>query len=123
MGDKFEVKGDAIGSALGRGARVKAGDITVYKQAVDQSSGLDDELKAVLKQSREAIDAAGLSEPDKADAIDDLGKLTSELEKPERDPGLVRRYWNRIKDVAPPIAALLSGAVSIAKLLNGDPTQ
>ncbi len=122
MGDKFEVKGDVVGSALGRRARVKAGDINVYKQAVDQSSGLDDELKNVLKQAREAIESAGLSEVDKADVAEDLDKLTVELEKPEKDSGLVRRYWNRIKEVAPTVAALLGSAVSIGKLLHGDPT-
>lgn len=120
MGDKFEVKGDVVGSALGRRARAEVGDINVYKQAVDQSSGLDDELKNVLKQARDAIEEAGLSETDKADITEDLAKLTAELEKPEKDPGLVRRYWNRIKEIAPTVSALLGSAVSIAKLLSGE---
>ena len=123
MGDKFDVKGDVVGSALGRRARAKAGDINVYKQAVDQSSGLDDELKNVLKQARDAIEAADLGEVDKADVTEDLDKLTAELEKTEKEPGLVRRYWNRIKEVAPTVAALLGSAASIAKLLQGDPTH
>lgn len=122
MGDKFEIKGDVVGSALGRRALVKIGDINVYKQVVDQSLGLDDELKSVLKQARDAIEAADLSELDKADVAEHLDKLTAELEKCEKETGLVKRYWNRIKEVAPPVAALLGSAVSVAKLLHGDPT-
>jgi hypothetical protein len=119
MGDKINVGGDAIGSALGRGARVDAGDITVFKQTLDQSTQLDAELKETLLKAREAIENAGLSEDDKADATEDLGKLATELSKPEKNPTLVQRYWNRVKEVAPTVAAILSGAASIAKLLGG----
>ena len=116
--DKIEIKGDAIGSAVGAGARLQARDITVYKQAVDQSSGIDDDLKRVLKEARDAIEQARLGEADKADATDDLGKLTAELEKPEKDPGLVRRYFNRIKEVVPTVARLISSAKTVADMLG-----
>lgn len=116
MSDKIEIKGDAIGSAVGAGARVRTRDITVYKQAVDQSSGIDEELKRVLKEARDAIEQATVSEADKADATDDLAKLTAELEKPEKDPGLVRRYFNRIKEVVPTVASLISSAKTIADM-------
>lgn len=118
MGDKIEIRGDAIGSAVGPGARVRARDITVYKQAIDQSSGIDDDLKRVLKEARDAIEAAGLGEADTADATDDLGKLTAELEKPEKDPGLVRRYWNRLKEVVPTVANIIASAKTVADLLG-----
>lgn len=119
MAEKIEIRGDAIGSAVGAGARVRARDITVYKQAVDQSSGLDDDLKRALKDARDALEGLNLGDTDKEDATEDLGKLTAELEKSEKDHRLVQRYWNRIKEIAPPVAAILSSAVSIAKLLGG----
>jgi hypothetical protein len=120
MSDKIEIKGDAIGSAVGAGARVRARDITVYKQAVDQSSGIDENLKRVLKEARDAIEQAAISEADKDDAIDDLRKLTAELEKPEQDPSLMRRYFNRIKEVVPTIASLISSAKTIADMTGFD---
>ena len=99
--------------------RVRAHDINVYKQAVDQSSSIEDDVKQVLKNARDALEHIKLSEADKEDATDDLGKLTAELEKDDKDIGRVQRYWNRIKEIAPPVAAILSAATSIAKLLGG----
>lgn len=116
MGDKIEIKGDAIGSAVGAGASVLARDIQVFKQAVDQSSGLDAEMKRVLKEAREALEQADLSPDDKTDVVENLGKLTAELEKPEKDAGLVQRYWGRIKEVTPIISSIISSAASVAKL-------
>ena len=118
MSDKIEIQGDAIGSAIGAGARVRARDITAYKQAVDRSAGIDADLKRSLKAARDAIDQADLSDIDKADAADDLGKLTAELEKPEKDPGLVRRYFNHIKEIAPVVASILSSAKIVADILG-----
>lgn len=118
MGDTIEIKGDAVGSAVGAGARVRALDITVYKNAVDQSSGISEDLKRVLKEARDAIETAGLVEVDKADATDNLGKLTAELEKPEKDPSLVRRYWNRLKEVVPTAATIIASAKTVADLLG-----
>jgi hypothetical protein len=119
MAEKIEIKGDAIGAAVGDGAKVRARDINVYKQVVDQSSAIEDDLKEVLKNARDALEQMQLSEADKADAADDLGKLTTELQKDEKDLGLVQRYWNRIKEIAPPVASILSAAASVAKLLGG----
>jgi hypothetical protein len=118
VSDRIEIKGDAIGSAVGAGARVRARDISVYKQTVDQSSNIDDELKRLLKEARDAIELAELGEADKADATEDLGKLTAELEKAEKDPGLVGRYFNRIKEVVPTVARLISSAKTVADLLG-----
>jgi hypothetical protein len=97
---------------------VNARDITMYKNAVDRSSRLDNNIKQILKNARDAIEHAVLSDEDKADVLDDLNKLTAELEKPEKDPGRVHRYWNRIKEVAPPVAAILTTATILSKLLG-----
>jgi hypothetical protein len=114
MASSIEIRGDVIGAAVGAGATVRAR--TIY---VDQSSGLADDLKRVLKDARDRLEGLDLSEADKKDATEDLGKLAAELEKSEKNPGLVQRYWNRIKEVAPPVASILSAAASIAKLLGG----
>lgn len=119
VGDKINIGGDAIGAAVGSHASLRAHDITTYKQVVDQSLTLDEDVKRALKEAREALEKADLSEADKGDATDDLGKLTDELQKPEKDVGRVRRLWNHIKDIAPPVASILSSAASLAKMLGG----
>ena len=118
MSDNAEVHGDAIGSVVGSG-RVTAHNITVYKNTVDGSSRLDNDLKQKLKEAREAIENAELSAADKADVIDDLNKLTDELGNAEQDDSRVRRHWNHIKEVAPTVASILASAASLAKLLGG----
>ena len=118
MSNHVEVHGDAIGSAVGSGT-VNARDITVYKNAIDSSSRLDHGIKQKLKEARDAIENAELSDADKADVLDELSKLTAELEKPEQDAGRVQRYWNHIKEVAPTVASILASAASLAKLLGG----
>ena len=117
MGDRIEIQGDAIGAALGRAARVRVRDITVFKQTVDRT-GLDEDLKRALKDARDAIEAAEVSDVDKADAADDLVKVAAELEKPEKDAGRLHRYLNRIKDVVAPAASILTSVASIARLIE-----
>ena len=117
VSDKTEIHGDAIGSAFGSGT-VNARDITVYKNAVDGSAGLDNDIKTKLKEAREAIENADLSDEDKADVVDELNKLTAELEKPEQNDGRIQRYWNHIKEIAPTVASILSSATSLGKILG-----
>jgi hypothetical protein len=100
MDNRTQIGGDAIGSAFGSGT-VNAHDITVYKNAVDSSARLDNDIKQKLK-----------------DVVDDLNKLTAELEKPQNDASRVQRYWNHIKEIAPPAASILASAASLAKLLG-----
>jgi hypothetical protein len=99
------------------GARVRARDVVVYKTAVDPSSGLDDDLKRILKEARDAIEQAEVSEVDKADAVEDLGKLTAHLEKLEQDSGLVKRYYDCVKELVPLAANLVSSAKNVADML------
>ena len=119
MGDEINIGGDAINSAVGSGARYKARDVASFKQAI-AGAALDEDIKAILVKAREALDAAGLPPGDAEDTSDDLAKFTAEMEKPEKDPGRIRKIWGRIKDAAPTVAAVLSSAVSIAKLLHGE---
>ena len=116
-GDRIEVGGNVIGSALGREAKSKARDISVYKDAVNQSS-LDDELKRAILQARELLEQTDLPEDDKDDAIDDFNKLTQELENTPANPTRVQRLWKRIHEIAPLVAATLETASSIVGLLQ-----
>jgi len=118
QGDRIEVRGDVVGSALGRRAQAEARDINVYREAIERSA-LDAELKRVLLAAREALECEELSVDDKNDALDDLNKLAQELDK---GPGTTRvqRLWNRIKEIAPTAASILASAASISKLLHRD---
>jgi hypothetical protein len=117
MGDKIHIGGNAIGSAIGRRASVQANDII----AQVQQSGIDDDLKEKLAKAAEMIESLEISEDDKADATDNLSKLSEEMQKPTPEPSRVRRLWYGIKEIAPTVASLLASAVSIAKLVSGTP--
>jgi len=103
--------------ASGDGASVQARDISLYKQTIERSDNLDAKLKEKIKEARETIEKLKLSKADKDDVADELGKLTSELEKTRPDPDRARRLWNHIKEVAPTVASILQTAESLAKLL------
>ena len=90
----------------------------MYKNVVDSSANLDNDIKQKLKEAREAIENADLSDADKEDVVDELNKLTAELEKPKQDDGRVQRYWNRIKEIAPTVASILSSTASLGKILG-----
>jgi hypothetical protein len=96
---------------------MNARDITVYSESVN-NSGLEPELKRALIAARRLVDTAGLSKTDEADVNDSLGRITTELEKPNRDPGLIRRYFNRIKDVAAGVAGALESAKIIKDVID-----
>jgi hypothetical protein len=117
MDDKIHIGGDVTGSAVGSHARFKARDVVSYKNAVDNTS-MDDDVKAFLKQTAEAIERASLSEDDAEDAGDALAKLTAELEKPEKNASRVARLWGNIKAIVPTVSSLLAGAASVAKIIE-----
>ena len=117
VGDSFNI-GDVSGSAVGRGAKLDARDIAVYHSNVDSSANLDCSTKVVLKEARAMVDKLDLAQDERADVIDDLGRLTGELSKPEPNKGRIGRLWNSIKEIAPTVGAILEGAGAIAKLLS-----
>jgi hypothetical protein len=115
--------GDVTGSTVGRGGRAEVHDIVVYKQIVDNAKMIDVETKQVLKKARDTLEKENLSEVDKGDAADHLGKLTKELENADaKDEGRIRRLFGYIKDVAPDVASVLTTAVSLAKMVAGSET-
>ena len=93
--------------------------LTNYFGVVDNLNTVEDNVKQKLKEARSAIENSDLSQGDKADAVEQLNNLTAELEKPEKDESRVKRYWNRIKEIAPTGASILASAASLAKLLHG----
>ncbi len=119
-GDKINVKGDAIGSAFGRGASAQAGDITVVRQNIENSSGLDEDTKAKLSKACEELEKLKMCEEDVRDVLNDLEQLRGELAKPaeERNKrgGRIKKLWGKINIIAQPVAAVLSTISSIAQL-------
>lgn len=111
------VHGDNIGGVVGSGV-VNARDIAVYKSHIDMSQTLDTETKNGLLEARKELEGQKISIADKHDVADNLGKLTSELEKPEKDVGLIKRFFQRIKDVAPTVATVLGSVKTVADLVK-----
>lgn len=115
MADEIHIGGSAIGSAIGTGASVRVGQVIA---AVHECQRIDDELKRKLALAAEGLQRLALPEGDKQDIADDLAKLTSELNEPERDAGRIGRVWNRIKDAAPTLASLVASAESLGKIVG-----
>ena len=116
---KANIGGDATNVAIGQRASAKAGDINVFKQGVDQSLGLDPDLKQRFKEARETIEASGVPQKDKDDAAARLGDLKGELEQPNPDKGRIRRCLEWLKDIVPSAAEILSSAAKIGELFRG----
>lgn len=99
------------------GAIGTAKDIFVFSNHID-ASGLSEELKRELKHARYRLDTLALEQEDKDDVADDLARLTEELQKPEaeRQEGRLKRYFLRIREIAPVIASGLSITASMLKI-------
>jgi hypothetical protein len=115
------VGGDNIAGNVGGSSIVNARDIKVYKNHLD-STTLHKSLKAVLIKAREQAETMGLSHADKSDVADDIGALTTELEKPEHDEGRIIKILKRVGAIAPPVLAVLQSAKILAGIVAGTPT-
>ncbi|MHC4620693.1 MAG: pentapeptide repeat-containing protein [Planctomycetota bacterium] len=113
----IDIHGDVTGGAVGAGTTVKARDITVYKQTIENSQALDPALKDKLIEARDAIEKLKLPQAEKEDVADQLGNLTTEMQKRKPKARLVSRFLNRIKEIAPTVATILQTAETIAKYL------
>ena len=118
MGDKISIGGNVSGSAIGTGASAVVRDIVAFQNMVDNSTRLTPDLKGTLKEARELVEKSLLGEDDKKDLLDDLGKLTDEMEKSTPEPGRVQRFFGRIKEIAPTVASILSSTATIAKVVG-----
>ena len=81
------------------------------------SSGLDAEMKSSFSDALRALPVEKLSDEDNADVLESSKQLKAELEKPAPEPRRVKRYWKRIKDLAPTAAKVLSTAKTLKYLL------
>ncbi|PQO27380.1 hypothetical protein C5Y96_17720 [Blastopirellula marina] len=111
------VGGDNIGGVVGSGT-INAREITAFKGHL-QKSQLDDTVKEILIQAREAVDNEKLSEGDKIDVCDELGKMTQELEKPEPDKSRLSKLFDRITEGASSVGKLLTGISAVAEAIGG----
>jgi len=117
--DSSTVIGNTIsGSTIGSVGMAK--DVNVFVALVDSFALMSDELKAQLKDARGELELTRLSQEDKEDVSANLHRLAQELDKPrdQIEPARVKRFLERVKEVASPVAALLSIAASIAKLAH-----
>jgi hypothetical protein len=110
------VGGDNIAGNVGGSSVVNARDIQVFKQRLE-SAHLDQAIRDALIGAREYAEKMDLSRADKVDVVDDLGRLTKELEQPEPDGGRVRTIVKRIAVVAPAVSAILQSAKIIAEFI------
>jgi hypothetical protein len=108
--------GDITGSSVG--LILNARDVRSFSSSVTASTELSDGIKQELIAAREALETLSLDQQEKSDAIEHLGKLASELSKPaeQRQSGRIRRYLSGIREIAPPVASVLSIAASLTKL-------
>jgi hypothetical protein len=120
-GDQFSIAGSVVGSAIGRAARVTAGQIIAHvTQAAEQSSDAD--LSAAVKQALDAISTAKLPEADQAEAADTVGKIQEEVTKQEADParpGRIRRWLTALADVCQPAAEAIRAAKAVIAAVTG----
>jgi|WetSurMetagenome_2_1015567.scaffolds.fasta_scaffold35871_3 hypothetical protein len=108
------IGGDVVGSAVGPGASVVTNDVRALTAAV---SVFPPELRDILVRAREAAEAETLSAADKTDLLDEVTKLVTALKEPKPEAGRIRRYWDRVKELAPTVASILSSAKVVAELL------
>ena len=85
---------------------------------LERSSIPEEDVKSSLQKAVEQLEKEDLSEDDRADALQSIEKLQLELEKPEREPGRIARFWKRLKEVTPTVGGILSSAKTIAEILK-----
>jgi hypothetical protein len=116
MRDNISIGHDAIGSAVGTNASVKARDIVTDTTT---QSGLDEDLMKRFDKALVMIKEAKLEPGKEEDVTDDVNKLKREMAKPTKDHGRIQTLLDRIRATVPSVADLLSMAASITSLVSG----
>jgi len=99
------------------GALGNARDVNVFITRAEPSE-LAADLKGALTEARRELDALKMNERSKADVLDNLDKVVDELQQAKPDQSRLRHLLSAIKEVAPPVASVLSVAASLMKLLG-----
>ena len=87
-----------------------------YFGALGNLRDVDSDAKQKLKEAREAIEKADLSDDEKKAVVEQLTRLADELSKRQKNVGRIQRSWRFIAGVTPTIGAILRSAETIGKL-------
>lgn len=118
MNDKTHISHSSIfGSAIGSSAELNAHNISIFQNMVNNSSNIDSDMKEKINLACTEIEKLSIPQEDKCDAIENIEKLTKELDKLEPDPGRVKRFLNHIKEIAPTVSSILMSAKKIIELI------
>ena len=112
------VNGDSIGGAVGNNSSVAFRDITYFKNVLSQATRLSDEEKAVLLEARGKIEETVEDDSDIKYIIHKLDELTEQLDAQSRNPGMIRKAFERIKTATPVIGSILSSIKVISDLMK-----
>ena len=117
MGDDIKAR-DIIGSAVGRGAKTTARDITVYTQELEQSgAAISAPLRQALVDAREGIDKADIDTALKPMIIENFDKLTNELKKGDAKNAVVASgLWAMVYNVMKGIPTAVGALAALDKL-------
>ncbi|QDT37713.1 hypothetical protein [Stratiformator vulcanicus] len=110
------VGGDNMGGVVGSG-QINAHDITAFKGHIEQSQISEDAREALLS-ARQEVEQLVISEGEKTDICDDIGKMTSELENAEPDSGRISTIFDRINKMASSVGAILKGIAAVASAID-----
>ena len=100
--------------AVGPGARARAGDVHMNTAPPAGRAALDDLIGAL----RQLLEEHGgeLADPAGVRATADI--LREEIDRPEPDPGVVRRMLGRLAGAVQPVAALSAAVAQIAEAVK-----
>jgi hypothetical protein len=101
-----QIQGNVVASAVGDRNRLSINSITVYEQRL-QNSDLGSQVKKALIASMNELKKLSLKPTEAEDVVDDLGKITDELESRTPQPGRLKRLWGHISEIAPTVASIL----------------
>lgn len=111
-----QIEGGVFNSSIGNGA-------TLYSQRIETlhlaTAAMPTDIRAPLRDALHIVETMQLSEADKADIIDDLSKLLEALREKSPNCSRIERYVNRIKEIAPPVAAVLSSIKDALAIMSG----
>lgn len=108
--------GDVIGSAIGA-----VGEGNIVNQHLENVNNMPfaENIKAEFSNAYDALKNADLSADDKKDVAESLEKLAAEVARGEaKDLGRLKRFYLRIKEVAPAVATALSIVASTLKIAS-----
>ncbi len=102
--------GDVVGSAVGKGAKVKAQIIQSIKDNVATSANIDAKGQSAFTEAIEEVATDSKLDAEEKEAIlEELDQLRQQVAKEEPKEGLLKKSWGAIKAIAgtlPKIAAL-----------------